>query len=142
MLCQSEGTAPDLIPFLQGEHEPTGEFAKASAETLKKRKIVKARRPGSAMATEPTPSAVPAVPAATSNPFTGMALKPSAASSNPFSGVNLAKPAQVGHNRARPGKALMPEPQQPCWSHLDQTGKSSCLCMDGMPTLAQQPHLR
>eukprot|EP00891_Asterochloris_glomerata_P001984 jgi/Astpho2/1984/Aster-00493 len=79
----------------EGEHEPTGEFAKASAETLKKRKIVKARRPGSAMATEPTPSAVPAVPAATSNPFTGMALKPSAASSNPFSGVNLAKPAQA-----------------------------------------------
>ena len=62
------------------EQEQHGEFAKASEDVMKKRKIVRPKRAAGALAGSSTA-------ASGSNPFAGVSL--TGAPANPFAGVNL-----------------------------------------------------
>ncbi|KAL0054625.1 hypothetical protein WJX82_000112 [Trebouxia sp. C0006] len=67
----------------EDEPEQHGEFAKASEEVMKKRRIVRPKRGGGSLAGSTPAAAAPA----SANPFAGVSWTSAAA--NPFGGVNL-----------------------------------------------------
>lgn len=93
-LLASQGSKHFLFTshILVSQEEQPGEFAKASEEVLKTRRIIKARRAGGGLAsTQAAATAVNGAPSAAETPA-------AAKSSNPFAGVSLlgATPQQVG----------------------------------------------
>ncbi|KAL0036042.1 hypothetical protein WJX77_012250 [Trebouxia sp. C0004] len=76
-------------PSDEDEPEQQGEFAKASEEVMKKRRIVRPKRGGGSLAGS-TPAAAAL---ASANPFAGVSLTSAAAS--PFGGVNLTAASQA-----------------------------------------------